>query len=102
MEEASQVMYADPPLNPGKDGLTDAETRELQDLLDRTADACDAAAVILEEDCVPPEASDLQRIRDMAVRVDAMIDRIGTILGQREVGSGRLHPRSEMASYASS
>jgi hypothetical protein len=62
-------------------GITHAQTRELQRLLDRAADSCDAAAVMLEEDSAPPTGSDLQRIRKLTARLGAMIDRIGAILG---------------------
>ncbi len=64
----------------GKSAITHAETRELQRLLDEAADSFDAAAMILEDDGLPPPESELQRIRDLAARVSAMVDRIGVIL----------------------
>jgi hypothetical protein len=68
-------------LHIGKAGITRAETRELQRLLDRAADSCDAAAVMLEEDGPPPTGSELQRIRELTAHVGGMLDRIGAILG---------------------
>jgi hypothetical protein len=61
--------------------LTATETTELRRLFDLMADTCDAAAIILGRSGPPPMGSEVQRLRELSERVDAMIDRTKSILG---------------------
>jgi hypothetical protein len=55
--------------------LNAAETGELQQLFDLIADTCDAANMVLDT------GSDLERLKELAGRVDAMVGRTKSILG---------------------
>jgi hypothetical protein len=65
----------------GKASLTNAETTELRRLFDLIADTCDAAGVVLGRTGPPPIGSELERLRALTERVDAMTDRTKSILG---------------------
>ena len=64
----------------GKPALTATETIELRRLFDVTADTCDLAGEILRGPA-SARGSDLERLRLLTVRIDAMIDGIKAILG---------------------
>jgi hypothetical protein len=55
--------------------LNATETSELQQLFDLIADTCDAANVVLDT------GSDLERLKELTGRVDAMLGRTKSILG---------------------
>jgi hypothetical protein len=55
--------------------LDATETIELQRLFDLIADTCDAAGTVLDT------GSDLERLRELTGRVDAMVGRTKSILG---------------------
>jgi hypothetical protein len=66
----------------GRASLTLAETSELRRLYDQVADICDAAGQAMGGDEDPvPTMSELQQIKGLNDRVDAMIERIRAILG---------------------
>ena len=61
--------------------LTTTETIELRRLFDLIADTCDAAGIILGRSGPSPISSELERLRELTERVDAMIERTKSILG---------------------
>lgn len=65
----------------GRTALTSTESIELRRLFDLVADTCDAGAVALGTPGTPMQGSELQRLIELNVRVKAMVDRIGAILG---------------------
>jgi hypothetical protein len=64
----------------GKANLTATATTELHRLFDLIADTSDAASEILKRAGRPPAGPDVERLRDIAARVDAMVDRVKAIL----------------------
>jgi len=65
----------------GSISLTLNAATELRRLFDLVADTCDAAGEILGRAGPPPKGTELDRLREVTVRVDTMVDRIKAILG---------------------
>jgi hypothetical protein len=61
--------------------ITPTQTTELRRLFDLAADTCDAAGQILGRAGPPPVGADLERLRELNERIDAVVDRIKAILG---------------------
>jgi len=67
--------------------LTASEIAELQRLFDLIADTCDAGNIVLVN------GSELKRLRDLAERVDALLNGAKSVLGcSREVGRPIFRP----------
>ena len=65
---------------PGKAVLTAIEATELRRLFDVTAETCDLAGEVLRR-AASAKGLELERLRLLTIRIDAMIDGIKAILG---------------------
>jgi hypothetical protein len=74
LQEGPAAARRTPKLLPVARPLNATETIELQRLFDLIADTCDAAGAVLDT------GSDLERLRELTVRVDTMVIRARSIL----------------------
>lgn len=77
-------------LRTGKASLTNSETTELRRLFDLVADTCDVAGMVLGRAGPPPIGSNMGRLRELSDRIDAMAERIKSILGDGADDESRL------------
>jgi hypothetical protein len=64
----------------GRATLTPTETTELRRLFDLVSDTCDAASQLLATAQPTPVGSQLERVRDLGARAQAMVERLKSIL----------------------
>jgi hypothetical protein len=64
----------------GRGTITNAETTELRRLFDQVADTCDVASQVLGKSGPPPMGPELDRLRELSARADAMVERLKSIL----------------------
>ena len=67
-------------LHTGSTRITGTAITEVRRLLELVADTCDAAGQIAGRTGPAPIDSELDRLREVTTRIDAMVDRIRAIL----------------------